>query len=289
MKYLPLLVAAFAFPLCSSARLAAQIPQSATPPPATSDATSDAFTRYNAAFARITDKVKELGTGTVTADDIAAELQEMDAILAENANNKSEAFSMLYLMRARVCIELLEDYPKGLELLKQVKADFPKTYSQAQVGKIVASVEEKMSYDYTLYIGKPFPVFSEKDIHGKAVSTAKLKGKIVLVSFWASFSNQCIADLNPQLELYRKYHDKGFEIIGISADEDRNDLKALVAKKNIPWPQYCDGRGWKGSVVRQYGVAAVPFSVLLDRDSKVIGKNLKTPALEQKLAKLFGE
>lgn len=284
MKYLPLLVAAVVFVLTPLARLTAQ---EASPKPAADSAASDPFVRFNAEFTKITEKVKE--KGNITADDIADELKEMDSILAHDVDKRNDAAAALYLIRARVCVELLEDYPTGLAMLKQVKVDFPKAYAQAQVGRIVAGVEEKMSYDYTLYIGKPFPTFSEKDITGKPVSTAKLKGKVVLVSFWASFSNQCIADLTPQLALYEKYHGKGFEIIGISADEDRNDLKALLARKNIPWPQYCDGRGWKGSIVRQYGVSTVPYTVLLDRDGKVIAKNLKAPALEQKLAKLFGE
>ncbi|HET7537388.1 MAG TPA: TlpA disulfide reductase family protein [Candidatus Didemnitutus sp.] len=283
MKY-PLLVTLVVSTLIPVVCLAAQ---DAPPPAATPAATAnDPFVRLNAVFTRIVDKSK---SGPVTADDIAPELKEMDEIIASTKGMQGDQYSTLYLMRARVYVELLEDYPTGLAMLKQVKADFPKAYAAGQVGKITSSIEEKMANDSTLYIGKVFPPFSEKDLNGKPISTAKMKGKIVLVSFWASWSGQCVSDLTSQEALYQKYHDKGFEIIGISVDEERNDLKAMLAKKSPPWPQYCDGRGWKGRLVHQYGVTAVPFSCLLDGEGKIIGKNLRGPALEQKLAKLFGQ
>ncbi len=283
MKYrLPLLVTAVVLALVPSVCFTAEEPPAAaaaTLPP-------EPFAQFNAIFARVTEKASK---GPVTADDIAPELQEMDAVIAQVADKPNPEYAPLYLMRARVYLELLEDYPKGLVMLKEIKAKFPKGYAAANLSKIASVAEERMSNDFTLYIGKVFPPIDEKDLAGKAVSTAKLKGKIVYVSFWASWSGLCVADLPAQIALYQKYHDKGFEIIGISVDEERNDLKAMIAKKNLPWPQICDGRGWKGRLVHQYGVSTLPFSCLLDREGKIIGKNLRGPALEQKLAKVFGE
>ncbi len=200
MKYrLPLLVTAVVFAVTP---LVCLLAQEATPPaaPATAAQPASPVVLFNAVFTRITEKVAK---GPVTAEDIAPELKEMDTIIAQLPDQRANEYGTLYLIRARVYIELLEDYPKGLALLKDVKTIFPKVYASAGVSRIVNNIEEKMANDGSFYIGKVFPPLDEKDLNGKSISTAKLKGKIVLVSFWASFSSQCIADLTTQAALYQ--------------------------------------------------------------------------------------
>src|SRR6476619_559483 len=136
----------------------------------------------------------------------------------------------------------------------------------------------------TLTIGSPFPDFNETDINGKPVSVANYKGKVVLVDFWATWCGPCVAELPNVLKAYQKYHDKGFEILGISLDQDKEKLTGFTKEKNMTWQQYFDGKGWQSKLGAKYGINSMPATFLLDKDGKIIGKDLRGEALEQALA-----
>ncbi|HEX8020144.1 TlpA disulfide reductase family protein [Mucilaginibacter sp.] len=136
-------------------------------------------------------------------------------------------------------------------------------------------------------IGKPAPVFTQNDVNGKPVSLSDLKGKYVLVEFWASWCAPCRAG-NPNLrKQYELYKDKGFEIISVSLDNVKEKWVDAIAKDGLPWIQVSDLKGWNNAVGRLYGVRAVPQSFLLDKDGKIIGNTLRDESLNAKLAKLF--
>jgi len=136
-------------------------------------------------------------------------------------------------------------------------------------------------------IGKPAPVFTQNDVDGKPVSLTDLKGKYVLVEFWASWCAPCRAG-NPNLrKQYELYKDKGFEIISVSLDNVKEKWVDAIAKDGLPWIQVSDLKGWNNAVGRLYGVRAVPQSFLLDKDGKIIGNTLRDESLNAKLAELF--
>jgi len=112
---------------------------------------------------------------------------------------------------------------------------------------------------------------------------------VVLVDFWATWCGPCVGELPNVLAAYKKYHDKGFEIVGISLDEDQGKLEGFTAAKGMTWRQYFDGTGWDNKLAKRYGVTAIPATYLLDRDGKIAAKNLRGPALETELARLLGQ
>ena len=116
---------------------------------------------------------------------------------------------------------------------------------------------------------------------------AALKGKVVLVSFWAS----SVSDYNkfhPALKgTYEKFHDAGFEVIGISLDEDEAALRSFIKKENIPGPQASDGKGSKTDWVEKYGIIYTPFYFILGRDGKFADYGSEGPELEAKVAALM--
>lgn len=127
-------------------------------------------------------------------------------------------------------------------------------------------------------------------LDGREVNLEKLRGKIVLIDFWATWCVPCIKEL-PELEnLYSRYHLKGFEIIGISLDAapDRGKLERFVASRKIPWPQHFDGLGRRNTYAVEYGIKSIPTKILLDRDGRVLSPRLQIEDLGSTLNSLLG-
>lgn len=113
-------------------------------------------------------------------------------------------------------------------------------------------------------VGKPLAI-EFKSLDGKDVSIARLAGKVVLVDFWATWCGPCVGELPHVKETYEKLHPKGFEIIGISFDQDKEALESFVAKEKMPWPQYFDGEGWKNKFGKEFGINSIPAMWLVDK------------------------
>ena len=129
--------------------------------------------------------------------------------------------------------------------------------------------------------GQVLPEFSPVvDLNGKPVSLADYRGKLVLLDFWATWCGPCITEMPNIKEVYKKYHDKDFEIIGISLDTDAAALRTFIKENQLPWRQVFDGKGWETPLAQQYGVRSIPAQFLIDREGTVIsvrarGKRLK--------------
>ena len=137
-------------------------------------------------------------------------------------------------------------------------------------------------------VGSEAPDFSQQDPNGTTIALSSLRGKVVLIDFWASWCKPCRME-NPNVKrVYEKYHNKGFEILGVSLDRDKNSWTGAIQQDGLPWLHVSDLQFWNNAAAQQYGISSIPFTVLVDKDGKVIDKNLRGPALEAKLAELFG-
>lgn len=133
------------------------------------------------------------------------------------------------------------------------------------------------------------PDFLARDFEtGFSFSLKDYRGKVVLIDFWATWCGPCIQEMPHVIRAYQKYHDKGFEIIGISLDTDKSKLRDFLRANEIEWRQAYDGKSWKGEIVQQYGVSGIPATFLVDEEGNLIGANLRGSALERKLSEIYG-
>ncbi|MGY4706636.1 redoxin domain-containing protein [Candidatus Bipolaricaulota sp. J31] len=141
-----------------------------------------------------------------------------------------------------------------------------------------------------LYIGAPAPEFSFVDLKGREVSLKELRGKVVLLDFWASWCLPCVAATPKMKAIYQDYHGRGLEIVGINLDISREQAEAFIDHFELPWPQYWDGKGYDGELVRLFRVEAIPTLYLIDREGRIRGKwlGLAEEELRQAIEGLLG-
>ncbi|HEY2827147.1 MAG TPA: TlpA disulfide reductase family protein [Pirellulales bacterium] len=124
------------------------------------------------------------------------------------------------------------------------------------------------------------------DAAGHEFDLTSYRGKVVLVDFWATWCGPCVAGLPEVIEQYKKYHDKGLEIVGISFDEDKQALEQFVKDKDMGWVQFFDGKGWGNEYGQKYGIHAIPVMWLIGRDGKIVDFDARA-GLPQKIGKLL--
>jgi peroxiredoxin len=123
---------------------------------------------------------------------------------------------------------------------------------------------------------------------GSPLSLSSLRGKLVLVDFWASWCGPCRKENPRVVALYNHYKDRGFDILGVSLDESKDQWLDAVRKDGLPWHQVCDLLGAQGAAAQAYDVQAIPMTVLVDKNGKILALNLRGAALAQKVKELMG-
>lgn len=135
--------------------------------------------------------------------------------------------------------------------------------------------------------GAEAPDFRLPDPNGKMVALSDLRGKVVLVDFWASWCGPCRMENPNVVKMYAKYKDKGFEILGVSLDKEKGAWLQAIQQDGLTWKHVSDLKYWQSEAARLYNVTGIPMTFLIGKDGKILAKNLRGPALENKLKELF--
>lgn len=164
-----------------------------------------------------------------------------------------------------IAVRMTEDQGKGAELGDRLIKDFPDNPYASHL----ASERRRREA-----VGKPFELEFTDAIKGTAISLKDLKGKVIVLDFWATWCPPCVGEMPHMKTLYARYKDQGVEFIGVSLDEPQDQggldkLKDFVAKNEIPWPQYYQGNGWESAFSSRWDIHAIPCVFVIDPDGNL--------------------
>lgn len=136
-------------------------------------------------------------------------------------------------------------------------------------------------------VGSEAPEIALNDTTGKSVPLSTLRGKYVLIDFWASWCGPCRQENPNVVRMYNKFKEKGFAIYSVSLDQSKANWVKAIRNDNLTWTHVSDLKYWQSAAAQQYGVQAIPQTFLIDKEGKIIAKNLRGDALEQKLEEVL--
>ena len=183
--------------------------------------------------------------------------------------------------------------PLSTQYLFAIKDKIPETELADLYSKLPSSIKsnswgKELAYAIdSLHVGKYAPDFSKQESNGHLIHLSNYRGKYVLVDFWASWCAPCRAETPRFIQVYRKFHSKGLEIIGVSLDKDRQAWLNALSDDGLPWTNVSDLNGWQNQVSFRYRIHSIPSNFLLNKDGRIVGKNLDPNALTAELERLL--
>ncbi|RXQ95554.1 AhpC/TSA family protein [Ancylomarina salipaludis] len=197
--------------------------------------------------------------------------------IAEHYADRNSIISVLSSLRKE------SDKPLVEKIIKTLEAKNPNyqpliDYKNAR--------DEAIAQKERLAIGKEAPIFEFPDVDGKMINLKDFRGNYLIVDFWASWCGPCRNEIPHLKETYEHYKDKGVNILSVSIDKSKNAWKKAMRQENMPWPQI-QAPGAGKDIMKEYQFSGIPYIILLDKEGKIVGKQLRGKSLTEKLESIF--
>ncbi len=231
-------------------------------------------------------------TTAVQSKDEAKQRQIQDKFLAMQKENVTAVKKLIDQMGTSLVSLYATNFlnpEEDLDYLSSLASRFEKEGSKSTFAKEfisqIKSLEQKMAL--TPKIGKPAPDITLNNPDGKSVSLSSLRGKYVLIDFWASWCGPCRQENPNVVRMYNKFKGKNFEIFGVSLDKEKDKWLGAIEKDKLTWTHVSDLKFWQSAGAQAYQVSAIPATFLVDKTGVIIAKNLRGEALERKLEEIL--
>ncbi len=176
------------------------------------------------------------------------------------------------------------DMTNDFDIIDKTESAIYKTYPE---NSFVKQYHQLVEVERKTAIGSSAPEIALPDPDGTIRKLSSLKGKVVLIDFWASWCGPCRKENPNVVAIYGKYYDKGFEVFSVSLDRERDGWLKAIAKDGLLWPDHVsDLKYWKSAGAAEYGVSSIPYTVLIDKKGKIVAKKLRGEELEMKIKEL---
>lgn len=259
---------------------------------ATGTANNDRYQALRDATSAIEQKLQELYKGMELGDTTLTEVQKnerrkMIRLLSLQRKDTVRA-AMRQNISNPVGVMLLKQYPKWntMKENEELLAKIPESYRDDPA---IVKMRQNIQMEKNVVLGKKYVDFKLGDLQGNPVRLSDYvgKGKVVLIDFWASWCVPCRRSMPRMKELYGAYKDRGFEIVGVSLDSNKEAWQTALRQLELPWPQMSDLKGWDSEAARLYAVKAIPQTILIDTSGNIVGIRLSADAIEKKLDELL--
>ena len=223
-----------------------------------------------------------MGDSTLTDEQREAKVKDLDALEAQMAEATTNGISQNITNAVGIYLLKNNYYSMSVEELEPIVAQIP----AALTDEGIASIKDKVEKLKATAVGQKFTDFEMQAPDGKAVKLSDYvgKGKVVLVDFWASWCGPCRREMPNLVEAYKKYRNKGFEIVGVSLDRDAEAWKNGIEKLDITWPQMSDLKYWDCEGAKLYAVSSIPHTVLIDGEGIILARGLHGEELQEQIA-----